>query len=1573
MATAGNAQVPDPVIGPRIAADPLAISRTVAAGTAETSARLLVWNATTGTLLYSMQAYPALTMMDPNVMPPAPAPEVSIEPTSGVSTGHRNLHIIRVATAQLSAGTHPYRLVIRGNAANSPFVVPLDVTIGTTEPQPIIATRPGYISATVASGAVSSYPLVVWNSGGGTLRYEVTTGPSMSMSPLLGFQTFAVRPDHGESTGNPVHHAVIFNARNVRPGHYLAGIDIRGNAANSPVHLEVSVAVTSPTGETPIIAVDPHELFLQAPASSATAAGVMDRGITTGTFSVWNAGAGVLNYEITTGPAPIATLVYMPPIENFRVIPARGVSAGERNRHHVIVSTRGLAPGHYAGGIFVKGNASNSPVAIIVWLTIGADGQPMIATRPTHIDVALPSGSITSTPLVVWNSGTGTLRYEVTTGPSFSMSPLPGFETFFVRPERGESTGHPVTHAVIFNARGVRPGRYLAGINIRGNASNSPVHLEVSVAVTSPTAGTPEIAVEPHELQLEAPAPDAAGIANAGITSGTFSVWNAGTGVLNYEITTGPAPIRVPALPLVNFRVIPNHGVSSGERNRHHVIVSTRGLAPGRYAGGIFVRGNASNAPGLVIVWLTVGTEPAHAVIAAAPNPLQIMARPNAPITTETLRVWNAGGGVLDYHITTESAAVIAIVGYHSLANFGVRPDEGRSTGTVNKHLVYVRTAGLPPGQHHGLIVIRGNAGNSPLRVPLIVSVGTPTSGPIIAAEPRSIDLTVHAGTEAVTETLRIRNAGSGLLEYHVTTAPMHITPMNMDHPLFTFSVRPTDGRSSGTVNRHVVKVRTAGLPPGYYMGLIRVIGNASNSPVEVFLTLRIAGETTHPIAAAAPRPLQVVRRPDVGITTAPLRIWNAGGGVLDYTVTTETIMMDNMRSRSLIGYGVRPSSGQSSGEVNVHEVYFRTDGLAIGTYNGIIKVAGNAANVPLWVPVTLTINSPSTHPYIAAAPLSLLLAGEATDPTPTQALEIRNAGGGILVYDIVATPPLLLSVEPASGVSTGSVQRHRVSVLGWRHLERGLYEGKVIIRGNAANSPVVIPVRVVKGARHDDVPNLLIPEADFSPAAPTPVHWGDPLGIGSLLENNGPGNAGPFWVEVWGSRLGGLTLDRFLIRSLRIGDGMGAHSFYSWATTAPMQSIPDGPYTVVFTVDRPNEVREVNERDNRTVVHGKRLLVIRPQTHTDLAIQGFGLAQNPAASGQQVSFSGTVTNQGTEASGPFWIEFWGSTEWPNPALSFFLCDSIAIDNLNAGESINLANYPRQLYPVPDGLFTIGCFVDRDDAISEPDEVNNYQFVDGQTFNRSTPLRRAAASTVDTPDIVVTSADFAPGTPTRLVPGDSVTFTFEIANTGTANTGPFWVEFLGSLNGGLTLSTFLADSERIDNLAPGQSVRLSKTKPLNSIADGPYTVVIAADRPGDVAESNEGNNRLPVVGKRLLTVRPETQANLTVADFAVNPVSGLISGTVRNSGTGHSGPFWTEFWASAGDPDYPSLQSYICNSIYCEDLGPGESLNIADYGLVRAANLAQGFTYVCFVDRPDEVAEQDEADNYALDRSVALP
>lgn len=108
-----------------------------------------------------------------------------------------------------------------------------------------------------------------------------------------------------------------------------------------------------------------------------------------------------------------------------------------------------------------------------------------------------------------------------------------------------------------------------------------------------------------------------------------------------------------------------------------------------------------------------------------------------------------------------------------------------------------------------------------------------------------------------------------------------------------------------------------------------------------------------------------------------------------------------------------------------------------------------------------LAQRDPAAPPSIRVWPASCATTAQWHDPsTLTQTLEIWNAGGGTLQYDVAVDPWWLFRVSPAAAQSTDAANRHVLDFVTLT-LNPGTYHGTVTITGNADNSPVTIPVKV--------------------------------------------------------------------------------------------------------------------------------------------------------------------------------------------------------------------------------------------------------------------------------------------------------------------------------------------------------------------------------------------------------------------------------------------------------------------------------------------------------------------------------
>ena len=162
---------------------------------------------------------------------------LSVEPTSGTSSGQVVEHTILVSKAGLAARDTAYEAtvsVISPEAYNNPQRVVVKLTV-TAQPPPEIWVSPVQMifSAKVGQNPVAQ-TLRVKNSGQGILTYEITCEAGW----------LSVSPTGGTSAGGEKSHTVSAAAKNLPEGNYNGAITVAApDASNSPVQVPVSLRV----------------------------------------------------------------------------------------------------------------------------------------------------------------------------------------------------------------------------------------------------------------------------------------------------------------------------------------------------------------------------------------------------------------------------------------------------------------------------------------------------------------------------------------------------------------------------------------------------------------------------------------------------------------------------------------------------------------------------------------------------------------------------------------------------------------------------------------------------------------------------------------------------------------------------------------------------------------------------------------------------------------------------------------------------------------------------------------------------------------------------------------------------------------------------------------------------------------------------------------------------------------------------------------------------------------------------------------------------------------------------------
>lgn len=206
--------------------------------------------------------------------------------------------------------------------------------------------------------------------------------------------------------------------------------------------------------------------------------------------------------------------------------------------------------------------------------------------------------------------------------------------------------------------------------------------------------------------------------------------------------------------------------------------------------------------------------------------------------------------------------------------------------------------------------------------------------------------------------------------------------------------------------------------------------------------------------------------------------------------------------------------------------------------------------------------------------------------------------------------------------------------------------------------------------------------------------------------------------------------------------------------------------------------------------------------------------------------------------------------------------------------------------------------------------------------------------------------------------GADVTLIATVRNDGDALVGGFFVDaFLDTPEP--KPGDEWDETTWINALGPGEETVVFID--LYSLAPGDHVAWLYADADEGVAESDERNNE---IGPERFAIEDASGPNLTVSYF-----EGVFDGSftayyleLTNEGGTGAGPFWVDIWTDRLDD--PGLCETGDLYGYVEWIGPGETITWEP--TIEAGPSIFWWDSVVFVDSCDDVAEDDESDNFGF-------
>ena len=396
------------------------------------------------------------------------------------------------------------------------------------------------------------------------------------------------------------------------------------------------------------------------------------------------------------------------------------------------------------------------------------------------------------------------------------------------------------------------------------------------------------------------------------------------------------------------------------------------------------------------------------------------------------------GSGTLDYQVNISYAAQ-GEVGW-----LDVSPTSGSSTNSPVEHQVSVTTAGLEPGLHSALLLVSGNAANSPFEIALNLTVG---SGPILTVNPNDFTFNAFEGVANPSGQALIVGSQGETMSYEISP----------NQPWLT--VEPAGGNTLQGPGLHTVRVDTDGLTAGTFLGKLTIDSpTATNAPLILDVTLSI-----HPPGSLTAFPSSVSFFGAAGTPVATQRIVSLAGASLSALAWTAEV--DPPEAGWL-----KASPGRGGVPGNLIIAIDNTD-LAAGQYNADVRIVPFGENAALSnpavvaqtaalpaVPVQLILQD--SGPVLDASPAVLIFSVVEGDViSPIRVLQIGNRGGGDLAWTSRVETDNgegWLGVLPTGG-SRPATARVTAEVSA---MAAGVYQGRVIL--DQGGSETEVPVALV-------------------------------------------------------------------------------------------------------------------------------------------------------------------------------------------------------------------------------------------------------------------------------------------------------------------------------------------------------------------------------------------------------------------------------------------------------------------------------------------------------------------------------
>ncbi len=827
-----------------------------------------------------------------------------------------------------------------------------------------------------------------------------------------------------------------------------------------------------------------------------------------------------LNVTSTTGAASF-TASASPANSWFSVVPTSG------NLPNIITveptaNIASLATGAYTGVVTVFGS-DGSQASFNVNLTVNGGTTNGLTVSPNPISMqAAVNGSSVQQAVTVTSVTGGTLSASVT-GSGLSVVVSNSTVMANVPTSAITVTGNPA---------GLANGTYIGSLTVTAGGVSQAVQVSFIVGTGGSGGGTGTISAAPsavnfvYEINSGMQINQQQQVFLAGSGNYTATVTNSSGGSwLSVSSTSGSLPAQF-------FQIVAN----------------ASGLAAGTYTGAVTFTNTSTSQTAVVSVNLLVtGTT----AIYTSPGDLvfSYIAGTTSPTQFQNLSLLASDNSAV---------AVTAAISNPSNSPWLTITSNGSSIAGQAAYAVTVNAANTANGLYTGYITVTAATGNSPITVPVVLSVvGSSTGGGGGSLTLGTSSLTFQPALNGAATTQQLSVSATNATSFTASASTnsgnstwLSVSPAgsSVTNTTLTVTANPA-GLIAGTYSRTNHSGFRVGNPDrARDDDCWRRHGNRGN----ITVTANGGTSTSPSLTFTAQSVGATVPSQYLSVTSA------SGSSPISFTATLSG------SSCAWVNLGIVAGQAYQTPLANLN-VGATTTGLASGTYNCTLTLTptgGTAVTVPL----TLTVIG---LPTISVSTTTLTFAYSAGSSTPTaQTVTITGAGSAAATFTATATssPSGWLSVTPTSGSASASAPAPLTVSVDPTGLVAGTYTGTISVTpgsGSAGGGTVAVTLAVT---------------------APTPSISTVVNGASFLGGAVSPGE----FVSILGTSLGPITpLGPSIDSTGKISTTLGNVQVFFSATPAPLTYVSSGqincivPYGVSGLSTVPIQVKFLAQPSN--------------------------------------------------------------------------------------------------------------------------------------------------------------------------------------------------------------------------------------------------------------------------------------------------------------------------------------------------------------------------------------------------------